>query len=158
MISTEDLSRLLFTLYSAPLEPHKWQEFFDHLSRMTNISSGYLMVDDKSQGHLALAGGGCAFNSEAIRVYNDYYVQVDPFVAPTLQRRSASVIRGEKLVSRSQLLATEFYNDFLRNREMEFMTLLSCSIGEHTDVMPIWHRKQDGPMDEVSIALLEHVS
>lgn len=156
MISTEELSELLAILYAAPLQSDKWQIFFDHLSRLTKVSSGYLITGDEDQGYKALAGGGLAFNSETVQLYNEYYVQVDPFRDPALLNPRVAVIRGEELVSRHQLLKTELYNDLLRRNDMESMTLLSCSpIAEHIDVMPVWRRKQDGPMDEVSIALLE---
>jgi DNA-binding CsgD family transcriptional regulator len=156
MISTEELSELLATLYAAPLQPDKWQIFFDHLSRLTKISSGYLMTGDEIQGYEALAGGGLAFNPETVRLYNEYYVRVDPFAAPALRNPHVAVIRGEELVDQHQLLRTELYNDLLRGNEMESMTLLSCnSRTDRVDVMPVWRRKQDGPMDEVSIALLE---
>jgi hypothetical protein len=49
MISTEELSELLVTLYAAPLQPEKWQAFFDHLSRLANISSGYLITTHGSE-------------------------------------------------------------------------------------------------------------
>jgi DNA-binding CsgD family transcriptional regulator len=156
MISTEDLSELLATLYAAPLEPQKWQVFFDRLSRMTKISSGYFISGSLHQGYEVLAGGGLAFNPETARLYNEYYVSVDPFAVPALHNPRVAVIRGEELVSQHQLLGTELYNDLLRSNEMESMTMLSCaSTMERVDVMPVWRRKQDGPMDDVSIALLE---
>jgi DNA-binding CsgD family transcriptional regulator len=156
MISTEELSELLATLYAAPLEPQKWQVFFDRLSRLMNISSGYFISGSLNRGYEVLAGGGLAFNPETARLYNEYYVSVDPFAVPALLNPRVAVIRGEELVSQHQLLESELYNDLLRSNEMESMTMLSCaSTIERVDVMPVWRRKQDGPMDDVSIALLE---
>ena len=156
MISTEELSELLAILYAAPLQPEKWQIFFDYLSRLTKISSGYLMTGDEIHGYEALAGGGLAFNPETVRLYNEYYVRVDPFAAPALRNPRVAVIQGEELVDRHQLLKTELYNDLLESNEMESMTLLSCnSRTDRVDVMPVWRRKQDGPMDTASIALLK---
>lgn len=155
MISTEDLSELLATLYAAPLEPEKWQVFFDQLSRLTKISCGYLITGSESHGQEILAGGGFSFNPEVLRLYKEYYGQLDPFWSPYLRNPSVTVIRGEELVSHDQLLRTEFYNDLLAEFEMESMTLLSCSsTTEQTDVMPVWRRSQDGPMEDASIALL----
>lgn len=60
------------------------------------------------------------------------------------------------MVSQPLLLKTELYNDLLRDNEMESMTVLSCNAtAQRLDAIPLWRRKQDGPMDEVSIALLE---
>jgi hypothetical protein len=43
MISPDELSELLATLYAALLQPEKWQVFVDQLSRLTKISWGYLI-------------------------------------------------------------------------------------------------------------------
>jgi DNA-binding CsgD family transcriptional regulator len=156
MTSTEDLSELLTLLYSAPLEPGKWQLFLDRLSHLTKFSSGCLIVGGANQGNEILAGGGLAFNPETARLYNEYYAQVDPFTVPALRNPRAAVIRGEELVSQRLLLKTELYNDLLRGDNLESMTLLSCNTEvERLDAMPLWRRKQDGPMDNASIALLE---
>jgi DNA-binding CsgD family transcriptional regulator len=156
MISTQELSQLLATLYAAPLEPEKWQVFFDQLSRLTKNSTGCLMTFGENTSPAILAGGGFAWNPEIGLAYNEHYAQTDPFRGPTLHNPGVAVIRGEELVSRSQLLKTELYNDLLRKNEMESMTLLTFfSTGEEGDFMSMWRRKQDGPMDDTSIALLE---
>jgi DNA-binding CsgD family transcriptional regulator len=158
MNSTEELSTLLAALYAAPLEPQKWQVFFDHLSQLTNISCGYLIKGSESQGQEILAGGGFSFNPEVLRLYKEHYGPIDPFWSPFLLNPRVTVIRGEELVSHDHLLKTEFYNDLLARYEMESMTLLSCSpTVEQTDVMPVWRRSQDGPMEEASIALLQTI-
>jgi DNA-binding CsgD family transcriptional regulator len=156
MISTEELSQLLATLYAAPLQSEKWQAFFDHLSRLTKISSGYLISGSELQGYAALAGGGPSFNPETLQLYEEYYGSMDPFSAPSLLDPRIAVISGEQLISQDQLRKTEFYNDLLANYEMEYMTMLSCgSTAEQTNVMPLWRRAQDGPMDDASIVLLQ---
>jgi DNA-binding CsgD family transcriptional regulator len=156
MISTEDLSQLLAILYAAPLQPEKWQTFFDHLSRLTNISSGYFLSGSQSQGYEVLAGGGFAWNQDAMQIMNERYARADPFAIPFFRNPRNAIIPGEELVPKHQLLKTEFYNDFLINNEMETVTMMSCtSTPEQVDVMPVWRRKQDGPMDEASIALLK---
>jgi DNA-binding CsgD family transcriptional regulator len=158
MISTVDLSELLATLYAAPLQPDKWQIFFDHLSRLTKISCGYLITGSESQGQEILAGGGFSFNPEVLRLYKEYYGQFDPFWPPFLRKPRVTVIRGEELVRHDQLLKTEFYSDLLAKHEMESMTLLSCSSTvELTDVMPVWRRSQDGRMDDASLELLRTI-
>jgi DNA-binding CsgD family transcriptional regulator len=158
IISTVELSELLATLYAAPLQPDKWQVFFDHLSRLTKISCGYLITGSESQGEEILAGGGFSFNPEVLRLYKEHYGQIDPFWSPFLRKPRVAVIRGVELVSHDQLLKTEFYSDLLTKYEMESMTLLSCSSAlEQTYVMPVWRRSQDGPMDGASIELLRTI-
>jgi DNA-binding CsgD family transcriptional regulator len=158
MISPEELSELLGSLYAAPLQPEKWQVFFNHLSRLTNISSGYLISGSESRGQEILAGGGLSFNPEVLPLYKEYYGRMDPFWAPFLRNPRVAVIRGEELVSQNQLLKTEFYNDLLSKYDMESMTMLSCSSAvDQIDVMPVWRRAQDDRMEEDSIALLRMI-
>ena len=155
LTSTEELSELLATLYAAPLKPEMWQMFFDRLSAVTKISSGYLITGSESQGQEILAGGGFSFNPEVLQLYKEHYGQMDPFWSPFLRNPRVQVIQGEDLVSHDQLMRTEFYNDLLAKNEMESMTLLSCSFTpEQTDIMSVWRRSQDGPMDERSMSLL----
>ena len=156
MVSTEELSRLLATLYAAPLQPEKWQIFFNQLSVLTKISSGYLITGSPRLGQEILAGGGLYFNPELLRSYNEYYFQHDPYWPPFLRNPRARVIRGVELVSHDRLVRTELYNDILVKNDMESMTLLSCSLmKDQVDVMPVWRSSQDGPMEDSSIELLE---
>jgi DNA-binding CsgD family transcriptional regulator/PAS domain-containing protein len=156
MISTQEISELLATLYAAPLEPEKWQVLFDHLSRLTKISTGILMTCGEDSSPSILAAGGFAWNPEMGHAYNEHYAELDPFRAPSLHDRRVAVIRGEELVTRDRLLKTEFYNDLLSKNEMESMTMLSFNSTKHAgDFMPVWRRAQDGPMDDASISLLE---
>ncbi|HEY1985201.1 MAG TPA: hypothetical protein VGG85_07330 [Terracidiphilus sp.] len=156
MIDTEELSQLLANLYAAPLQPEKWQIFFDHLSRLTKISSGLLMTVGENTSPEVLAGGGLGFNPEVGVAYNEHYAHADPFRSPALCNPRVGVIRGEALVSRGEFLKTELYNDLLRKNEMEFLTLLSfISTEKEGDFMAMWSRAQDGAMDGHSIALLE---
>jgi DNA-binding CsgD family transcriptional regulator/PAS domain-containing protein len=156
MISTEDLSELLAALYAAPLQPGNWQVFFDRLSGLMKISVGSFFVPtDDGRTYTLLAGGGFAFDPELFRMYNEYYAPSDPFVPPVLANPRLAVIRGEELVSHDQLSKTGFYNDLLRGNEMESATILTCVSGAgSTDAMSMWRRKQDGPMDDASIAFL----
>ena len=156
MISTEEFSRLLATLYAAPLQPEKWQVFFDHLSQLTKITSGHIISGNPTQGYEALAGGGMGYDPEVNRLYNEHYIQFDPFMAPGLSNPRVAVIRGPELVSQRDLLRSGFYNDLLAHFDMEHQAMLTFGkTEEHLDVMPFWRRKQDGPLEDECIALLE---
>lgn len=156
MISTEEYSRLLATLYAAPLEPDKWQVFFNQLSCHLKVSTGILIPITNGVEPSVLAGGGLAFDPEVPKTYNDFYLDNDPFRAPVFQKPRVAVVRGEELVPQDCLRKTEFYNDLVSKHEMEWMTQLALvNSGLEGAVMTLWRRKQDGPMDEASMALLE---
>lgn len=60
------------------------------------------------------------------------------------------------MVPQDRLRKTEFYNDLVSKHEMEWMTQLALVNPElEGAVMTLWRRKQDGPMDEAAISLLE---
>jgi hypothetical protein len=50
-----------------------WQTFFDRLSPVTKISSGYLLTGSEGQGQKILAGGGFSFNPEVLQLYKEHY-------------------------------------------------------------------------------------
>jgi hypothetical protein len=47
MISADELSQLVALLYAAPLEPEKWQVFFNQLACHLRVSTGILIPISK---------------------------------------------------------------------------------------------------------------
>ncbi|MGD0443112.1 MAG: helix-turn-helix transcriptional regulator [Edaphobacter sp.] len=155
MISTVELSDLLADLYAAPLEPEKWQAFFDRLCRLTNIASGF-MISVRPEGNAILAGGGLNFDPEITDRYNQHYGAIDPYTEPTMSNHRIGVIRGDELVSRADLVKTELYNEILVPYGLGHMTLMTCECsGEAVSKFPLWSSPKDGPMDAASTHVLE---
>lgn len=78
MISTQEFSELLASLYAAPLEPEKWQVFFNQLSCHLKVSTGILIPISNDFEPAVVAGGGLAFDPEVPKLYNNFYVDIDP--------------------------------------------------------------------------------
>jgi DNA-binding CsgD family transcriptional regulator len=155
MISTVELSELLVDLYATPLQPKRWQMFFDRLCMLTNIASG-IMVSIRPESNLILAGGGLNFDPEIVRLYNEHYGANDPYTEPTMRNNRVGVIQGDELVSHPDLLKTELYNDVLVRYDLAHMTLMSCeSSTEAVSKFPLWSSAKNGPMDAASIHLLQ---
>ncbi len=156
MISTEQLSELLATLYAAPLEPEKWQVFFDRLCTLTNISCGYLVASDPNEGNLVLAGGGLTFDPEVLYLYNKHYGTNDPYRAPLISNPRLGLIQGEELVSHAALLRSELYNELLSRYDLEYMNMLSCNCStDRAELLSLWRSPKHGPLDTASIHLLQ---
>ena len=85
MISTSELSELVAVLYAAPLQPEKWQAFFDSLCSLTNVASGFMVSVGPEEGNQILAGGGINFDPAVFLLYNEYYGANDPYAEPALQ-------------------------------------------------------------------------
>jgi DNA-binding CsgD family transcriptional regulator len=155
MVSVQEYSELLACLYAAPLQPAKWQQFFDHLSRLTKLSIGTLSAIDGENHPVVLAGGGFAFNDDAVRQYNEYYSALDPFATPFFLFREPAILNGEQLFSRDELVKTEFYGGLLSRNQMEFLTVMSISHSSAgKSFMTLWRRAGDGAMDQDSLVLL----
>lgn len=154
MISSVELSELLATLYAAPLQPEKWQVFFNRLCGLTNIASGYMFSVHPQLGSSILAGGGLNFDPETLSLYNLHYHAKDPYLIPGLANRRIGVIQGEELVGRSELLRSELYNEVLLPHNLSHMTLLDCST-ETSNLFPLWSSPQQGPLNPSSIQLLQ---
>lgn len=156
MISAVELSTLLATLYAAPLQPDKWQVFFDRLCALTNVSSGYMMSVRPQLGSSILAGGGLNFNPESLHLYNLHYHSKDPYLKPGMANRRIGVIHGDELVSRPHLLRSELYNEVLLQNQLAYMTLISCDCStEEGNLFPLWSSPKQGPMDADSVQLLQ---
>ena len=153
MISTVELSDLLADLYAAPLQPERWQAFFDRLCALTNVASGFMVTVPSGKGNLVLAGGGSNYCSEILRHYNEHYGANDPYTEPSMRNPGAGVLQGDALVSRSSLLKSELYNGLLVQYDLGHMTLMSCDPNSQT-FLPLWTTPKRGPMDDASIYLL----
>jgi DNA-binding CsgD family transcriptional regulator/PAS domain-containing protein len=155
MISTVELSDLLADLYAAPLEPEKWQAFFDRLCRLTSIASGF-MISVRPEGNVILAGGGLNFDPEISHLYNQHYGAKDPYTEPAMRNHRIGLMRGDELVSRADLVKSELYNEVLIPYGLGHMTLMSCECSaEAVSKFPLWSSPKHGPMDAASTHLLE---
>jgi DNA-binding CsgD family transcriptional regulator len=156
MISTSELSELVATLYAAPLQPEKWQAFFDGLCALTNVASGFMVSVGPEEGNQILAGGGINFDPAVFRLYNEYYGANDPYAEPAIKLHGVGLIQGDELVSRTDLLKSELYNDLLAPYDLAHMTLISCRGSMPAgQVFPLWRSPKHGPMDAASIHLLQ---
>ena len=155
MISAEELSGLLASLYAAPLQPEEWQAFMDRLCGLTEISCGYLIGHSDSLGVL-LAGGGMNFEPEMFQLYNDYYAAQDPYVGPMLAKPRTGLLTGDQLYDRDLLVNSEIYNDFLRKYELESTSVLMCSCStEQLEGISLWRGPKQGALDLDSQRLLQ---
>jgi DNA-binding CsgD family transcriptional regulator len=156
MISTEELSELLATLYAAPLEPEKWQVFFYRLCALTNISCGYLVASDPKEGDLILAGGGLNFDPEVFPLYDERYGANDPYRAAPISNPRVGLLQGEELVNHAHRVRSELYNEGLSQYDLEYMNMLSCNCSTgRAELLSLWRSPKQGPLDAASLHLLQ---
>lgn len=151
----DSLRELLPVLYAAPLDPTRWQVFFDRLSQLTQISSGYLISSSPS-GNICLAAGGANFDPAAITLYNTQFGANDPFRNAFLMSPRTGVIDGEELVKKDELVKTEMWNELLLPYNLHHVTML-CGRCEDASIetLSLWRDSKQGPLSAPSLELLE---
>jgi DNA-binding CsgD family transcriptional regulator len=155
MISTGELSELLTTLYAAPLEPDKWQIFFDRLCVLANISCGYLVTSYPNEGNLVLAGGGWNSDPEVFLLYNEYRDANDPCRVPLVLNTRAGSTQGDGPVSRAALVRSELFSEVVSRYNLEYISVLSCNwTADRAELLSLWRSPKHGPMDPASVDLL----
>ena len=83
----DELPSLLATLYAAPLEPQKWQTFFERLCVLTNTSTGYLLTSDAERGNALVTGGGIHYDPEVLSATTSTTERRTPTSRPLRQSR-----------------------------------------------------------------------
>jgi DNA-binding CsgD family transcriptional regulator len=156
VISTVELSELLFDLYSAPLQTHGWQSFFDRLCNLCELSVGYLHCCRPNGHNFVLAGGGANFAIENIDLYNKHFAVNDPHRAPLDSNPRVGTIQGEELIERTRFVHSELYNDLLAKHDAEYLTVLTTdSDRKNTDVFSLYRGRSRGQMDRATLEQLE---
>lgn len=124
----EDYDDLIHTIYGASIDPRLWPSIIDGLSH----AFGETMIC--LQGHDRHGGGGLGLLSSLtdpafLASYEDYYAVRNVWASGMTASPVGRPIVAEELVSRDDLLKTEFYNDCLRTQGV----VSSCGIILHRD-------------------------
>jgi DNA-binding CsgD family transcriptional regulator len=159
MIANAELSDLLTDLYAAPLEPRKWQSFLDRVCSLTNNQNGYLGGSYTEEGNFILAGGGLNFDPEILKLYNEHYASIDPYPPVLLERGGVGFIPGQKLIPKTDLVRTSFYNDLLLPFGLDHMNLLCCNrAGTDFEAISLWNGLNQNDLGTESVQLLESLA
>ncbi len=112
-IRDSELSALIDLVYRAALEPEEWPVFLGAMTKSTGSElTCLLLLDDSNRAGEALWQYGVP--PDAQREY-PRWVPFNPYArAQASVMSSGTLVRGDMLVPRAELLASEFYNDYLR--------------------------------------------
>ena len=162
MVSNDLYSRLLATLYAAPLDNAHWQRFLQQLCDVTESDVGFFLVNESSRGikMLALAGPEAALTSQ--ESYNKSYAYKDPFRESFMRNPRIGLIEGSDLVPHEELVKTDLYREFLEPQQLHHMTSLVLSVSPRLhEVVTMW-RGGDRPhlapaLSELLQLLLPHL-
>lgn len=161
-IRVTELSTLIDLAYRAALAPQEWPAFLAAMTKATGSELTCLLMLDASDG----AGEALwqyGVPEDAQREY-PRWVPLNPYArTQAAVMRSGALVRGDMLVSRGELLGSEFYNDYLRRFAKVADSLGLCLLHDgHRLAYLASHRditKPDyGPREvEIHAALLVHL-
>jgi DNA-binding CsgD family transcriptional regulator len=161
-IRDSELSTLIDLVYRAALEPEEWPAFLGAMTKATGSELTCLLVLDDSNG-IGEALWQYGVPADAQREYPQW-VPFNPYVrAQASVMSSGALVRGDMLVPRAELLASGFYNDFLRRFAKVADSIGVCLLHEGDRLAYLAsHRavaKPDyGPWElEIHAALLRHL-
>ncbi len=155
----DELPSLLATLYAAPLEPQKWQTFFERLCVLTQTSTGYLLTSDAERGNALVTGGGISYDPEVLTRYNQHYGAQDPYQPAFEANPRVGVINGEELVPHSRLVKLALWNDLLASYDLEYMTMVVCKWeGDAVELFGLWRSARHPELNAASTQLLSSLA
>ena len=144
MISAQALSRLLYTLYSAPQVPELWTDFLRDLSRALGLTGAAILHHDVESAdyNVQFSSDDC---SEWGDLYHTYYGNLDTWRDPFLKVGESEFALGDELCSPETIRKTEFFNDFLMKFDIRLFgavaTVRRPNQLEHISLYQSWKRK-----------------
>lgn len=156
MISVESFSELLAVLYSAPLQPERWERFLDLLCEHTQSRSSFLICADSRAGLSVRAEGGVPHDPAAIAAYAAEYSGRDPYMLPLIKSGATGVIDPETLLSRTELEESDMYRYLNAPLGYRYpgIVALTCTL-RRLEVISFWRSGEEGYLDSNSVRLLE---
>jgi PAS domain-containing protein len=118
-----DFIELVGDIYQAGLEPERWPEVIARLSRTfeADLACIYTPFPARPEQALYLTHN---FTPAMESAYSAYYHRLDEWTHQALRQNryiQGAVALGEELIPQRELRRTEFYNDFLKPHDMEWM-------------------------------------
>ena len=120
---TSELLELVGDIYQAGLEPERWPDTMARMSGFfaADLACIYTPFPARPEQALYLTHN---FTLEMEQAYSAYYHRLDEWTNHALRQKryiQGTVALGEELVPQAELRRTEYYNDFLRPHDMEWM-------------------------------------
>lgn len=107
------LEALIDMIYAALFGETTWQAFLDALNETMPDAKSTLFFHDAiaHTGGLSLTSG---IQDADVEAYNRYYASINPWMPKAAVRPVGLGVIADQMLPRSDLVKTEFYNDFVR--------------------------------------------
>lgn len=130
MSSYEDVLDLVDRIYVAAEDPAAWPAALEPIAEATGsaVSIVYRNMEAREGG----VDVAVRVTPDAAAAYHNYYHRLDPWGnsdRANARVRTGAVVDGDELIERSELYATEYYNDFARPNQLT--RILAGTITRH---------------------------
>lgn len=114
---SQQTDALIDLIYAASFGETSWQAFMEQSRTLIPNGQTVLVLHDKTSGtgSFALAGG---LDDEWVRRYNREYFAINPWTDHALIRPLRKVMQADEMLPRTQLLQTQFYQEYLRPQDV----------------------------------------
>lgn len=156
----EQLLDLVGDIYQAGLEPERWPAVIARMSEafQADLACIYTPFPARPEQSLYLTHN---FSAAMESAYSAYYHRIDEWTSNALRQRryiQGEVALGEDIIPQRELRRTEFYQDFLKPYDMEWMvsTVLFDGQGEAPSThMTFTRNLERGGYDTTGVQLVE---
>jgi DNA-binding CsgD family transcriptional regulator/PAS domain-containing protein len=115
----DELPQLLTLLYEAALAPERWPLFFDLMSKHFADARGVLQFYDRKR-NTTFANINFGTDPQFLKSFVEHYVKCNPYPSPTYSVLPVGeVVAASHVVDEPTLVATEFYNDWMRPQAID---------------------------------------
>jgi DNA-binding CsgD family transcriptional regulator len=157
MPSDRRIEELVSLTYEAATDPSRWNDFLQRLLEEIHAPSAVFLIHDSTH-QKANASEVIGVDPVWAKSYQDYFVTVNPWLAPDPLRRNVVAV-GEQIVDDRELVRTEFYNDFLRPQDWFYCcgVLVAQDHSTTSEITAIRSRRA-GSFTPNEVALLEYLA
>ena len=133
--------------YDAALEPAAWTDVLGRFADLMGGSEANLVTEDEAQ----CTGAGIFVRSDpvALPLYLNHYIKCNPLLKATDLPLAPRVLTDEDKVPKSELMRTEYYNDFLKRFDAHSLLIVRLAVEPRkfttvlTVIRPAWRQPFD---------------
>lgn len=120
MATDKNFLELIDQIYDAALEPNHWPSVLEKICGTLNATQAYMAHRDFDFAqHDMLASHN--IDPSAFVDYGQYYIEKDVWAQYGSDKPTGSVFTGPTILPDEEFLKLEFYNDFLKKRDIRYL-------------------------------------
>jgi DNA-binding CsgD family transcriptional regulator/PAS domain-containing protein len=155
-------SRLLTTLYSAPMQPELWDVFLAEFANSANVYKAALLSHNFRAGEHSISAsyGDSVRDADRIRAYENYYSQFDEWTRRVPRRVFApAIFQGVEIWPEDAFRTSTFYNEFLAEGDICGIVGLVVSGSEtNFEALSLFRGPRENPFDREHRLLLQTIT